>query len=130
MVLIENNGPSVDPRNHCDVDAGDHAHMHTRDNAVVNECHIVDTNHRLYPCDRHDAVDMPHVVRPGDVPVFDLVYVTIFRSRDVVIACASYVAVSVDIADSLYGLVPINRIHFCAGGRMLAVQSVRASCLR
>jgi hypothetical protein len=65
-------------------------------------------------------------VRPGDVPVFDLVYVTIFRSRDVVIARASYVAVSVDIADSLYGLVPIDRTHFCAGDRMLAAHSVTA----
>jgi hypothetical protein len=45
----------------------------------------------LHLCDRYDAVDMPHIVRPGDVPVFDLAHVTIFRSRDIVIARASYV---------------------------------------
>jgi hypothetical protein len=108
LVLIQNHGPSVDPRNHCDMHAGDHARMHTCDNAVVNERHSVNANHRLHPCDRHNAVDMPHIVRLRDVPVFDLAYVTIFRSRDVIIARASFVAVSVDIADSLYGLVPID----------------------
>ena len=127
LVLVQNHGPSVDPRNHRDMHPGDHVRMDTRDNLVVNERYRVNANHGLHPCDRHDAVDVAHIVRPGDVPVFDLVYVTIFRSRDVVIARASYVAVSVDIADSRYGLVPIDRIHFCAGNRMVAVQSVRVT---
>src|SRR6516165_6966469 len=126
LVLVQNHGPSMDPRNHRDMHPGDHARMHTRDNAVVNERHHVNANHRLHLCDRHDAVDMAHIVRPGDIPVFDLVYVTIFRSRDDVIARASYVAVSVDIADSLYRLVPIDRTYVCAGNWMLAAHSVTA----
>jgi hypothetical protein len=113
LVLIQNYGPSMNSRNYRDMDTGDHARMHTRDNAGVNERHHVNANHRLHPCDRHNAIDMPHIVRPGDVSVFDLVYVTIFRSRDVVIARASYVAVSVDIADSRYGLVPIAYSLLC-----------------
>jgi len=121
LVLIQNHGPSVNPWNHRDMHPGDHARMHTRDNLVVNECHHVNANHRLHPCDRHDAVDMAHIVRPGNVPVFDLVYVTIFRSRDVIIARARYIAVSVNIADSRYGLVPIDRTHICAGNWFLAV---------
>jgi hypothetical protein len=130
LVLIQNHGPSVDPWNHRDMNAGDHARMHTRDNAVVNERHRVDTNHRLHPGDRHNAIDMPYIVSLRDVLVSDPAHVTIFRSRDVIKARASYVAVPVDITDSLHGLVSIHRIHSCAGDRVLAVQSVRASCLR
>ena len=102
LVLVQNHGPSVDPRNHRDMHPGDHAGMYTRHNAVVNQRHHVNANHRLHPCDRYNAIDMTHIVRPGDVSVFDLAYITIFRSRDVVIARARYVAVSVDIADSRY----------------------------
>jgi hypothetical protein len=116
----------MDARNHRDMDAGNYTRMDTRDNSGVNERHRVNANYRLHPRDRHDAVDTPRIVRPRDVPVFDLAHVTIFRSRDVMIAGTSYVVVSVDIADPLDGSVPIDRAHFCACNRLLAVDSVDA----
>jgi hypothetical protein len=109
---------------------GNYTSMHTRDNLVVNQCHSVNANYRLHPCDRHDAVDMPHIVRPRNVLISDLVYIVIFRSCDVTVTRTSNVAVSVDIADFRHGSVPIDRVHACAGDWLLAVYSIRASRLR
>jgi hypothetical protein len=129
LVLTQYYGPCMNPRNHRDMDAGDDARVHTRDNLVANQRHGMNANDWLHSSDRHDAVDMPHIVRPRHVPVSNLMYVTIPRSRDVMIASASYVAVSIDIADPRHGLVPIDRTHRCAGDRLLAIHAVPASLL-
>ena len=126
FVPIQNHGPSMDSRNHRDMDAWDHTRMHARDNAGMNERHRVNPNHRLHPSDRHDAVDMPHIVRLSDVLVLDPAYVVVLRPCDITITRAGYVAISVDIAYFRHGLVPIDRTHICTGDRRLAVHSVYA----
>jgi hypothetical protein len=94
---------------------------------VVNQRHRMNANNRLHLSDGHNAVDMPHIVCPRDVPVSNLMYVTILRSGDVMIAGASFVPVLIDIADPRYGPVPIDSTHVCTGDRLLTIHAIPAS---
>jgi hypothetical protein len=68
--------------------------------------------------DRHNAVDVWHVLRPRDVLVTYFVDVAIPRSSDVAVTGAGDIAIAIDAAELRHCSEAVGRA--CAGDRLLA----------
>jgi hypothetical protein len=48
----------MDPRNYRNMDTGNDARVHTRDNLVVNQSHRMNSNNRLHWCEFRYGIDL------------------------------------------------------------------------